>query len=493
MKISKFLELVLKISVLCYVNCDMFTSQHRMDGALRESLPALINDMDTYVEEETQRLDRLSCLKTEMLTLQKDLIEVLDQTPGDPMSFYKFADYFATNWKRVEESLDTTRADELRNQIMDTREELPIDADKIGLMDGVYRTQIVFGLNSTELAMGRIMHKKSAKLSAMDCFQFSKYMMKKNNFRLALEWITAAEIVYDESSEPKGVVQDYEGKNKQFGIELIQALKQNAEKKLAERWQSLRNDVHTGLFAAKANAKQNVFQSRKELNRAVEVLEKYKKNQIKYIGSEINRNTDEVQQYEKLCNDIVPLPEEEIRKVQRCFYAKLDNGFYKLRKVKVEVMRLDPIILMLHDLTYDKDIEYMKRTVLNDVGMKRSVVRKRDKNPSSNQPKASDSRISESAYLPEMDPVSLKIDAMFESILNLDFSIDLTEPYKISNYGPAGVFELHVDFWQSKKVRMLEFGLLLFSNFDIAIGVYVKQIGMCHKNDRAIYFLWTEE
>ena len=38
----------------------MFTSVYRMEGALRDSFSDIINDLDTYVEEEVQKLNELS-------------------------------------------------------------------------------------------------------------------------------------------------------------------------------------------------------------------------------------------------------------------------------------------------------------------------------------------------------------------------------------------------------------------------------------------------
>ena len=47
---------------------------------------------------------------SEMQNLQKELTDILDQTPGDPMSFYRFADFITNNWDRVEYSLDNERS-----------------------------------------------------------------------------------------------------------------------------------------------------------------------------------------------------------------------------------------------------------------------------------------------------------------------------------------------------------------------------------------------
>ena len=66
----------------------------------------------------------------------------------------------------------------------------------------------------------------------MDCFEFSKRLLEKDNTRLALEYIMAAEKVYDELSEPKIIVENYEGNRKSFDMDLIQASKEHAIKKV---------------------------------------------------------------------------------------------------------------------------------------------------------------------------------------------------------------------------------------------------------------------
>ena len=54
------LLLLLFCHILCVVNGNgMFTSVHRMEGALRETLPGIIRDMETYVTEEMRHLQDL--------------------------------------------------------------------------------------------------------------------------------------------------------------------------------------------------------------------------------------------------------------------------------------------------------------------------------------------------------------------------------------------------------------------------------------------------
>ena len=60
MRLPNFLLFLVICTALSYVKCDMFTSVYRMEGALRDSFSDIINDLDTYVEEEVQKLNELS-------------------------------------------------------------------------------------------------------------------------------------------------------------------------------------------------------------------------------------------------------------------------------------------------------------------------------------------------------------------------------------------------------------------------------------------------
>ena len=43
--------------------------------------------------------------------MRKELIDTLDRTPGDPVSYYKFTAFFVSNWDRVEGHLYSEQSD----------------------------------------------------------------------------------------------------------------------------------------------------------------------------------------------------------------------------------------------------------------------------------------------------------------------------------------------------------------------------------------------
>ena len=81
------------------------------------------------------------------------------------------------------------------------------------------------------------------------------------------------------------------------------------------------------------NAKQTVLTDNESTNEG-NIIAKYDKGEIKYVGSEITRNTDEIINYEQLCQGTVPVGIHLIFNANMNRYVTLWDGnhifFYQI-------------------------------------------------------------------------------------------------------------------------------------------------------------------
>lgn len=167
--------------------------------------------------------------------------------------------------------------------------------------------------------------------------------------------------------------------------------------------------------------------------------------QNKKIKSPYALTEKEMNRYHKTCSGTITLSSKEQSKL-KCHY--IFGKMTKIRRFKLEDVKLIPHIVHFHDVIYDTEMELLKE--LARPALKRSQV---VTDTSFDIGRDDDSRISKNTWLRTQEHKFLDIiDNRIEDMTGL--CIKSAEDIQIANYGLAGQYEPHLDFRSKFDVDM---------------------------------------
>ncbi|XP_077983978.1 prolyl 4-hydroxylase subunit alpha-1-like [Glandiceps talaboti] len=132
-----------------------------------------------------------------------------------------------------------------------------------------------------------------------------------------------------------------------------------------------------------------------------------------------------------------------------CKYVGSTNPRLKLKPVKMEVVHLDPWIVIYHDVISDKEAECVKQLAIPK--MVTSLTFAKD----GNQVPTTNIRVSKTAWLKDEEHSTVaKVSKRIEDITGLStLEPDHAEQLQVVNYGIGGQYDPHHDFRKEKEVE----------------------------------------
>lgn len=146
--------------------------------------------------------------------------------------------------------------------------------------------------------------------------------------------------------------------------------------------------------------------------------------------------------YSKVCNGEVQQTAREKRHL-RCRYVTNNVPFYFVGPLKMEELNLEPFVAYYHQIIYDNEIKQIIGTVEGSI--------ERSKVGENKHSRYDEVRVSKNSWLSFAEhPFLDKISKRLEDITGL--TIKTGEPLQIANYGIAGHYGPHHDFFPVRSI-----------------------------------------
>ncbi|XP_043946803.1 prolyl 4-hydroxylase subunit alpha-2 [Drosophila biarmipes] len=377
-------------------------------GDLISSEHYLLNILQNFTNELQSRVDTIEYY-LEMVGYDEE-----EELPTDPIESFRlirrlYSDYSNWVWYLEQQPWET-----FVEHIIAIAPKMPTEKDIGEAIRGFKLIQMVYSLPTREVAEGvlqSIHHNTS--LNAMECYTIAKDMAKNNELKFAREWLNVGVEKYLEDRENEALYT-------QLGVPLVSLyeLFVEVEDALGSR--------HLALSELQAALKE--WPEKVSLSRAQSRLEmKTRIGKEPHIKKEI-----EIGAYQQCCSS-------ECRPNTKlvCLYNSTASHFLRYAPLKMEILSLDPYMVLYHDVVSESDIVSIKN--LSKGGLRRTKTFD-DKGALKEDP----GRTTKGFWLNDGEEVVQRMARLTQDMTNFD--LEKSESFQLMNYGIGGYYGTHFDF-----------------------------------------------
>jgi len=419
----------------------MFTSSADLQGLLTTEAE-LVNKLNEYVQEETQRIESLKKFVKDYEALRDNAFESEEKFVGNPLNSFLLIKKLTSDWKTVQNLIQNSVGEKFVANLTEQRDSFtlrwPNDEDLNGAALGLMRLQDTYRLDTDSLARGILNGEEyGPTLSAHDCFELGRQTYNTGDYYHTTIWMEQAMKLYNEEVEKsisKADILEYLAFSAYMSGNIRRALK------LTNEMLDLHPDHPRGwgnkqYYEQTLKKKGASYQKRGEdgLGDADETVNVLKERQKR----EDDLGEERVH-YEQLCRGEEFISEEDRSKLL-CRYSTGKHLYLIIGPVKEEEVYLNPRIVIYHDLVSDSELETVKS--LATPRFKRATVQ----NYKTGELETANYRISKTAWLKEEEHKHVgNIYSRTNQISGLN--METSEELQVSNYGIGGHYEPHFDF-----------------------------------------------
>ncbi|XP_039493299.1 prolyl 4-hydroxylase subunit alpha-2 isoform X1 [Drosophila santomea] len=400
----------------------VLVKSHGKTKVLRNNYAISIHDMVKLIDYEHYLLDILQNF-TNALQQRVDTIEYYLYTtdyeaekklPDDPIKSFRIirrlhSDYLNWMWFMEQQPWET-----LVKQIIAIAPQMPTLKDIEEAINGFRLIQWTYSLPTAQMAEGvlqNIHHNTS--LDAMQCLTIARHLVKHKEFIRAREWLMVG-LQMHEADE------DNEDFYSQLGMPLAD---------FYELFVEIHDELGSRYLAmSELRLAIKKWPERVSLQRALSRL----KVNIR-IGKEQAKAKEKSQGVYKKCCNTECRPTAKLH----CLYNTTSSYFLRLAPLKMELLSLDPYMVLFHDVASDKDIISIRN--LANGGLVRAVTVTKDGSYEEDP-----ARTTKGTWLVGNSKLIQRLSRLTQDMTNLD--IRDADPFQVLNYGIGGYYGTHFDF-----------------------------------------------
>jgi prolyl 4-hydroxylase len=430
---SSSIVLLLLAVLVGLSQADLFTAMVSMERLL-DAENGVASDLRRFVEQQTQRLERLTRLADDLEKHSADALADPERYLGNPVNAYLLIKRFTTEWQKVvDNDIRSNDVDEFLIGLRSKTCYFPDHDDLVGAARALFRLQDVYALPSDKLARGELVGViDSPHLAAEDCFHLGQVAYNTGDYYHTILWMTEALHVVDDETvktADKALILDYLSYAVYMQGNIFHALN------LTNLWLEIEPD-HARAMNNKRFYEQMLADELRVHPRSAAEQERMPLRNER--PRDEYRRTESFNNYEKLCRG-EETTDYPLKHELTCHYARHHPSLW-ISPVKVEQVHIDPPINVFYDVLTPSQMAMVKQ--LAEPRLSRSVV---FHSANSQGTTAQDYRISKSAWLMDSDdPVISHISQKARVLANL--TLDTAEQWQVLNYGIGGHYETHCDF-----------------------------------------------
>ncbi|BFF93076.1 prolyl 4-hydroxylase subunit alpha-1 [Drosophila madeirensis] len=390
-------------------------------GELLTHSQVLVNQLEVYADKLQQRVDLVDSY-IEIMKEKMAQAERMDSDPRlDPLSSFPFMRHMQSDWANILWHLEQQPGEAQATAISLLHSELPTAKDLRETIDGLFRIQLIYNLNGSDMARGILMGvQHNYSLTAFEVHTMAKYLVEAEEYIEARDWISVALDLY-QADEANWDLYELQGLSSdslfELHVEVLDNLSADKEMPLALMMEAVKRHPESH-----------------NLKRALTRLEMSVR-----IGEEPQgQEMEDVFSYFRCCSS-------ECRRGSRlyCLYNSKATAFLRLAPLKMELLSLDPYVVLYHDVLSDSEMLALK-TLAKGV-LVRSVTYNVTKKEISEDPHRTTKGIKLDRKIDLTHSLVSKMEILTEDMTSLD--LDSSEPFQVINYGIGGHYVQHADYF----------------------------------------------
>ncbi|XP_023036059.1 prolyl 4-hydroxylase subunit alpha-2-like isoform X3 [Drosophila willistoni] len=400
--------------------------------AVEKSHSTSVAGMVQLLELETQLIDNLNRyadkLESKLKIVRSGIAEMslenakaalsIEEYLSNPLIAFSLIRRMNRDWINWELYMDEPIGTKEIDFLQDHREFLPTSTDLEEASAGFELIQTTYGLNSTDMAKGLLNGKQyDARLSVLDMYAIGQYHYDQENYGASSAWLYLT--IENHKQNPVGIP---------LQIDFSDVLLLYAEVLVKlNRYKDAVQVINVALKDKKFDAK--LIRRRLEIETLI-------RNEPNIKPKPFNKSVGD---FERGCRGEFPaLTDAKLY----CIYNTTSSPFLRLAPLKMELIGLDPYMVLYHDVISPNEIAELQEMAKPE--LKRATVYNSTKN--TNQ--FVKTRTAKVAWF--LDTFNQLTERLNQRIMDMtNFVLNGSEMLQVMNYGLGGYYVKHFDYFNT--------------------------------------------
>ncbi|XP_073817113.1 prolyl 4-hydroxylase subunit alpha-2-like [Musca autumnalis] len=375
----------------------------------------LIANVDHYADKLQEKVNALKNLVNQLKAENEKGLQNSEKYLHNPLNGFSLIRRMHNDWTQIEMFMMRPVGEAHLNVIRKYRPEMPTVTDLTEASEAIYRLQTTYDMEIDDIAEGILNGKQyDAKLSSIDKYYMGVHLYGKKIYDGAVIWFNLAIDSYQNSDFNKIV-------NHNLGITYYMYAEA-----LAHEYRL--NDA----VLAMQKACKLLPEDAQLLNRKNDIEMRAKL----YDGPPVMRPKTEASAYQIGCRGQYSNKPSRLH----CVYNTTTTAFLRLAPLKMEIVHLDPYMVIFHDVISDKEIKELQ-TLAKPTLHRATVYNLDDGKPIVVQRRTSKFSWFEDNFSNTTKRINQRIRDM------TGFDIEGSESLQVMNYGLGGHYDTHYDFF----------------------------------------------
>ncbi|XP_075148852.1 prolyl 4-hydroxylase subunit alpha-2-like [Haematobia irritans] len=375
----------------------------------------MIDTIDKYADELQAKVDSLKKLIIDLREENQKGVQNPEKYLYNPLNGYSLIRRMHYDWYNIEKYLGKPTGEAYIEILQSYRPEMPTAKDIAEASQAIVRLQMTYDMQAEDMSKGILFGKQyETKLKPIDQYYIGKYLYDIEGYYHAAYWMYNAIQSYESTNYAKIL---------DFGSETIHAL--YAENLLKQN--RPKDALATINTACNLRPDDVVLKNRKE--EIEQLAESYKGPPTEY--SKTIPTT-----YELGCRGAFANKPSRMH----CVYNTTTSAFLRLAPLKMEIIHLDPYMVIYHDVMSDNEIKELQ--TMAKPNLKRATVYSQSEARS----QVVERRTSKFSWFQDnTSNTTLRINQRIKDMTGFD--IQGSEMIQVMNYGLGGHYDTHYDFF----------------------------------------------
>ncbi|KAH8417495.1 hypothetical protein KR222_001153 [Zaprionus bogoriensis] len=377
----------------------------------------LIENLSNYADELEKKLNTVRGFVEQMrVESDKGMLET-EHYLSNPLNAFGLIRRMHEDWTHWQQYMEQPVGAQQLDYIKQQRENLPSGTDLEEAATAIGRIQTTYGLNVSDMVKGRLNGRQyNVSLNALDCYAMGKFNFDQLRFADATQWIyEAIEWLNHNPNFPQPLT-----------IDRAEVLHVYAEAFIKlNRYTDALSVINTALTVARDNVK--LWLRKSEIETLIRTEPDVKpKPVLSMVGS-----------YEMGCRG-----KYRQQSQLHCVYNNTNSPFLRLAPLKMELLSLDPYMVLYHDVLSSTEISQMQSMAVSE--LKRATVF----NHKEGRSRVVKTRTSKVAWFPDIyNELTERVNKRIEDMTRFD--LFGSEMLQVMNYGLGGHYDKHYDYFNS--------------------------------------------
>ncbi|XP_037884685.1 LOW QUALITY PROTEIN: prolyl 4-hydroxylase subunit alpha-2-like [Glossina fuscipes] len=380
--------------------------------------------------------NKVEILKSLIEKLKADNLESLQDPESylsNPFNYFGLIRHMQADWTSIGHYILEPMGEEYPGAMADHHIEMPTSTDLEEAVEGMHRLQTIWNLDVYDMSKGILNGQQyEARLSSLDLYTIAVHLFYQKYYRDAAYWVIYSILSYEADS-----LNEFLGCDRSEMLVLYAEILMHLSKYLKINAVYINISLLTFIVERPKNALTILHSGLQLEPSSLKLLER--KNEIETLTKNGTitpyqyLDDEAINEYEFSCHDKLPNTYGKLY----CVYNTNTSAFLRLAPLKMELLSLDPYMVLYHDVLTNNEITriqrwatpHLQRAMVYDYRIHMETTVK--------------GRTSQATTVPEFGELNERITQRVTDMTGLDMSA--SEPFQILNYGIGGHNVIHND------------------------------------------------